>query len=137
MKASKTTVYLILALVAGLLAGCETMNPGEDDVALSGDEVRELITGNTLRSAWEGEQLTMVFYANGVVRGSQGLRSSDSGTWEINDDIYCNRWTRLFDSTRRCYRWWRRESDYLLENVDAFRIRNLTGTIEQGKPPGF
>jgi hypothetical protein len=43
----------------------------------------------------------------------------------------------LFDRTRRCFKWWRRESDYLLENVDAFRIHNLTGAIEPGKPPGF
>ena len=47
------------------------------------------------------------------------------------------RWTRYFGSTRRCYKWWRRDRDYLLQNVDAFRIQNLTGTIEQGKPPGF
>ena len=137
MKISKNAAYLFLALSAGLLAGCESMNPGDDDVALGGDEVRELITGNTFRGAWEGQQLTMVYYANGVVRGSQGLTGSDSGTWEIDEDIYCHRWARLFGSTRRCFKWWRRESDYLLQNVDAFRINNLSGTIEKGKPPGF
>ena len=124
-------------ILAGLLAGCGSMNPTEDDVALNGEELTKLISGNTFRGAWEGQQLTMVYYENGVVRGSQGLTSSDGGTWTVDEDVYCHRWTRLFGSTRRCYKWWKRESDYLLQNVDAFRIQNMTGTIEPGKPPGF
>ena len=126
-----------IVLVVGVLAGCDTMRPTDDDVALNGEEVTKLISGNTFRGAWEGQQLTMVFYENGAAGGSQGLTSSDRGTWTVDEDIYCHRWTRLFGSTRRCFKWWRRESDYLLQNVDSFRINNLTGTIEQGIPPGF
>lgn len=129
---------VILAFVlAGLLAACESMNPSDDDVLLNGEEITKLITGNTFRGAWEGRQLTMVFYQNSVIRGTHGLTGSDSGTWEVDGDTFCMRWTRYFGSTRRCYKWWRRDRDYLLQNVDAFRIQNLTGTIEQGKPPGF
>lgn len=129
---------LILPVVlAGLLAACESMNPSDDDVMLNGEEISKLITGNTFRGAWEGQQLTMVFFDNGVIRGSHGLTGSDSGTWEMDGDTFCMRWTRYFGSTRRCFKWWRRDRDYLLQNVDAFRIQNLTGTIEQGKPPGF
>lgn len=129
---------LILPVVlAGLLAACESMNPSDDDVMLNGEEITKLITGNTFRGAWEGQQLTMVFFDNGVIRGSHGLTGSDSGTWEMDGDTFCMRWTRYFGSTRRCFKWWRRDRDYLLQNVDAFRIQNLTGTIEQGKPPGF
>ncbi len=124
-------------IIAGLLAGCGSMNPTEDDIALNGEEVTKLISGNTFRGGWEGRQLTMVYYENGVVRGSHGLTGSDGGTWTVDEDVYCHRWTRIFDSTRRCYKWWRRENDYLLQNVDAFRIPNLNGTIELGKPPGF
>jgi predicted small secreted protein len=129
-----------VVLVVGLLAGCDTMRPADDDVALNGEELTKLtklISGNTFRGAWEGQQLTMVYYENGVVAGSQGLTGSDRGTWTVDEDIYCHRWTRLFGSTRRCFKWWRRESDYLLQNVDSFRINNLTGTVEPGKPPGF
>ena len=126
-----------IVLVVGLLAACGTMRPTDDDVALNGDELTKLISGNTFRGAWEGRQLTMVYYENGVVRGSQGLTGSDGGTWTVDEDVYCHRWTRLFGSTCRCFKWWRRKSDYLLQNVDAFRINNLTGTVEPGKPPGF
>lgn len=137
MRIIKILTLVSLLVLAGLVAGCGSMNPSDDDVMLNGEEITKLISGNTFRGAWEGQQLTMVFYENGVVRGSQGLTGSDGGTWEVNGDVYCNRWTRLFGSTRRCYKWWRRESDYLLQNVDAFRIQNMSGVIEQGKPPGF
>jgi predicted small secreted protein len=83
-------------VVVGLLAGCDTMRPSDDDVALNGEELTKLISGNTFRGAWEGQQLTMVYYENGVVRGSQGLTSSDGGTWTVDEDVYCHRWTRLF-----------------------------------------
>lgn len=124
-------------ILAAMLVGCGSMNPTEDDIALNGEKVTKLISGNTFRGAWEGQQLTMVFYQNGVVRGTHGLTGSDGGTWTVEEDVYCNRWTRFFGSTRRCYKWWKRENDYLLQNVDAFRIQNMTGTIEPGKPPGF
>jgi len=136
-KSMRHLSMFVAPLLAALLAGCGSMTPGEDDVALSGEEVSTLISGNTFRSAWEGQQLTMVFYENGVVRGTHGLSGSDSGTWSIEDDRYCNRWVRYFDSTRRCYKWWRRANDYLLQNVDSFRTPNLSGRIEPGKPSGF
>ena len=42
-------------------------------------------------------------------------------------------WVQYFGGVRRCYKWYPTANGYLLQNVDAFRIRNLTGTIEQGK----
>jgi hypothetical protein len=124
-------------MIAVLLAGCDTMSPREDDIALSGEEVTKLISGNTFRGGWEGQQLTMVYFQNGVVRGTHGLSGSDSGTWTVEDDVYCHRWVRYFNSTRRCYKWWQRKNDYLLQNVDSFRTPSLSGRIEPGKPPGF
>lgn len=124
-------------ILAGLVAGCTSMNPSEEDIALGDDEISKLISGNTFRGAWEGKQLIMVYYKDGAVRGSLGLSGSDSGTWTIEDNIYCHHWTRLFGATRRCYKWWKRESDYLLQNVDAYRTPSLTGSVEPGKPPGY
>ena len=124
-------------IIAGLLAGCGGMNPTDDDTALSGEEVTKLISGNTFNSAWQAERLLIVYYENGVVRGRLGLSGSDSGTWTVEDDVYCHNWVRYFGGTRRCYKWWKRPNDYLLENVDAFRIQNLNGTIQAGRPAGF
>jgi hypothetical protein len=105
--------------------------------ALSGDQVRALITDNTLQGSFMANPLTMVFYPDGVVRGSIGMTGSDDGTWEIEGDNYCNEWVTYFSGVRRCYQWIRQGDGYLLKNVDSFRVRNIQGRIEKGKPKGY
>lgn len=104
---------------------------------LTGDEVRTLITGNTLQGSFMTNPLTMVFYDDGVVRGSIGMTGSDDGTWEIEGDTYCNEWVTYFSGVRRCYQWLRDGDGYLLKNVDTYRARNIQGRIEKGKPKGY
>jgi len=104
---------------------------------LSGDQVRALITGNTLQGSFMANPLTMVFYDDGVVRGSIGMTGSDSGTWEIEGDNYCNQWVTYFSGVRRCYQWINHSDGYVLKNVDKFRARNIQGRIEKGKPKGY
>lgn len=107
------------------------------DEALTGDQIRTLITGNTLQGSYLTNRLTMVFYADGVVRGTIGLRGSDSGTWEIDGDNYCNEWVIYFLGVRRCYQWIPEGEGFLLKNVDEFKVRNLQGRIEKGMPKGY
>ena len=104
---------------------------------LTGDEVRTLITGNTLQGSFMTNPLTMVFYDDGVVRGSIGMTGSDDGTWEIEGDTYCNEWVTYFSGVRRCYQWIPDGDGYLLKNVDSYRARNIQGRIEEGKPKGY
>ena len=124
-----------LVLVA-LMTGCATEQP-TSETPLTGQQIEDLIVGNTLLSAWEAQQLTMVFYADGTLRGSLGLTGSDSGVWSVHGDTWCQEWIRYFGGVQRCYRWYPTRNGYLLENVDAFRIWNLSGRIQQGKPPGY
>ena len=107
------------------------------DEALTGDQIRTLITGNTLQGSFVTKRLTMVFYVDGVVRGAIGLQGSDSGTWEIEGDNYCNEWVTYFRGVRRCYQWIPEGEGFLLKNVDAFKVRNLQGRIEKGMPKGY
>ena len=123
-------------LAAAMLFGLSS-TPGLAREALSGDAVRTLIVGNTLQGSYTTEPLTIVFYADGLVRGSIGLTGSDSGTWEIEGDRYCHEWFTYFSGVRRCYRWIPRGDGYLLKNVDSFRGRNIQGRIEKGKPKGY
>lgn len=105
---------------------------------LNGEQVRSLITGNTLQGSFMTNPLTMVFYADGVVRGAIGLTGSDSGTWEIEGDKYCHEWFTYFSGVRRCYLWIPQGDDrYVLANADSFKVRNIQGRIEQGKPKGY
>ena len=105
--------------------------------ALTGDQIRTLITGNTLQGNFLTDSLTMVFYADGVLRGSIGFTGSDSGTWGIDGDNYCNEWFTYFSGVRRCYQWIPQGNRYLLKNVDEFKIRNIQGRIKKGKPKGY
>lgn len=121
-----------LAIFLGVLS-----RQSQAQEALSGDQVRALITGNTLQGSFMANPLTMVFYEDGVVRGSIGMTGSDDGTWEIEGDNYCNQWVTYFSGVRRCYQWVRQGDGYLLKNVDSFRVRNIQGRIEKGKPKGY
>ena len=124
------------AALAALAALASLEAPAQDH--LTGDQVRSLITGNTLQGSFMTNPLTMVFYPDGVVRGSIGLTGSDSGTWEIQGDKYCNEWVTYFSGVRRCYLWVPQGGDrYVLQNADNFRVRNIQGRIEQGKPKGY
>lgn len=120
---------------AVLLAVFSPQSPAQE--ALSGEEIRTLITGNTLQGSYTTHPLTMVFYPDGLVRGAIGLTGSDSGTWEIENDTYCHLWFTYFSAVRRCYQWIPRGEGYTLKNVDAFRVRNIQGRMEKGKPKGY
>lgn len=127
----------MLMVTAALLAGgCASQPPISED-ALNGDEIRSLITGNTLEGSYLADRLVMVFYADGVVRGSMGLTGSDSGTWEIDGNSYCNEWDRYFGGDHRCYQWHRQGDGFILENVDSFKTQPIRGRIVKGKPKGY
>lgn len=125
-----------LVLTSALLLGIVSQPSGAHE-ALSGEEVRSLITGNTLQGSFMTNPLTMVFYADGVVRGAIGLTGSDSGTWEIEGDKYCHEWFTYFSGVRRCYQWIPRGNGYTLKNVDEFKARNIQGQLKKGKPKGY
>ncbi|MEM7294112.1 MAG: hypothetical protein AAF420_12065, partial [Pseudomonadota bacterium] len=61
---------------------------GEQELpVLEGEEIAEMLTGNTLR----GEGFQLYYEADGVMRG--WLRGHlDSGTWWVKSDHYCVRW---------------------------------------------
>ncbi len=126
----------LAGLVALLLAACVS-NERPDAEALSGEQVTPLIVGNTFRGAWDGRQLTMVFFEDGTLRGTQGLAGSDRGRWWIDGDAWCFQWTRYFDALRRCFEWVPVDEGWVLRNVDAFRIRDISGRLQRGKAPGF
>jgi len=122
------------ALVA-LVSTVAVASAAED--ALTADEVRKLIVGNTLQGSYTTEPLTMVFYEDGMLRGSIGFTGSDSGTWELEGNKYCNEWITYFNGVRKCYVWVPKGDGYVLQNVDAFKGRPIQGRIEQGKPKGY
>lgn len=125
-----------LALLLGLGVACAPAVP-KDAVALTGDEVKKLITGNTFKGGYNAQQLTMVFYDNGQLRGSLGLTGSDGGTWHMQGDLYCQHWTRYFSATEGCYKWYPRNGGYVLRSFGGYRTPDIIGKVETGKPAGY
>jgi hypothetical protein len=134
-RCSRPAWRWLMLLVAACLLALSARSPAQ--TALSGDEIRALISGNTLQGSYMTNPLTMVFYPDGTIRGAIGLTGSDSGTWEIEGDKYCHLWFTYFSAVRRCYTWNRQGDGYVLKNVDAFRARGIQGRIQKGMPKGY
>ena len=138
MRFKLIAIFLVGIVVAGC-SGTSDIAEGDEYTALSGAEVKELISGNTMRGNFRASPLIMAFHEDGTARGRVGFTGSGSGTWSIEEDIYCHQWTRYFGGTERCYRWYKRpDGVFYLDNVDTFRFRGpLLGSIEPGIAAGF
>lgn len=106
--------------------------------ALTGDEIKRLIDGNTVQGPMGREMYDWYYQSNGQVTGVVGASDDDSGTWEIKDSkVYCHEWDQYFDGEKLCYEWFKQERSgrYLLINVDADRSSNIeVWEIKKGNP---
>ena len=125
---------LAAALLALSLAGAPGARAAQP---LTGDQIRELLPGNTLNGNFFANQLTIAFYPDGKLVGTLGLHGSDVGSWSIKEQLYCHSWTRYFGAEERCYEWVPQADGYLVRNADAFRTHDFQGRITRGFPPGY
>jgi hypothetical protein len=122
-----------------LISSCASMEIKLVEPALSGDEIKKLIVGNTLQGPLGRELYDWYYRADGQVTGVVGGTDDDSGTWQIKDkNVYCHEWDQYFDGVQRCYQWYKeeaREGRYMLKNVDADRSGNIeVWIIRPGNP---
>ena len=122
---------------AGALAATLAAGGACAEEALTGEQVRALLAGNSLQGSFVAEQLTIAFYEDGTLIGTLGLAGSDRGKWTIEGDLYCQHWVRYFGAEERCYRWVAVGDGYEARNADTFRTRDFRGRINKGFPPGL
>ena len=106
---------IIFLLTGVMLAGCKTteqaflekgLNP------LTGEEIRALVTGNTLSGEHMGGAYAIYFPGDGKMEGKvwwdEGT-DSDHGTWEVTaDNQYCRQWqVKWGNLERKCVRFYR------------------------------
>jgi hypothetical protein len=96
------------------------------DKVLSGEQVRALISGNTVIGALGARMFDFTYTPDGDVYGTLNA-STGSGSWRILDgDRYCHEWSVFFDGTETCYQWHDLgDGRYRMVNVDAFRTWDL------------
>ena len=106
---------------------------------LSGDEIKKLITGNTVKGPIGARPYSFYYKPTGEAGGVIGGGGADSGTWKIKQgSVYCHMWTDYFDGVERCYEWHKDGKRYVMKNVDADRSRDIpVWNIEKGNPLGF
>ena len=80
---------------------------------LSGDELRQAISGKTVYLNVSGFELPISYAANGRMSGkmsmaaasfSRGDGAQDRGKWWVADDQLCQQWTSWMDGKTYCYR---------------------------------
>jgi hypothetical protein len=110
----KTT--LLAATVAALVLSATSGFTGEaqaKSVSLTGDQLRQAVSGKTVYLNISGFELPIRYSAGGVMSGSMGIvaaalargdGASDHGTWWIADDQLCQRWTSWMDGKSYCYK---------------------------------
>ena len=74
-----------LLVCAGLAMGLLTQAVQAQAVKLTGDEIRELLTGNTAIGRWDGAPYRQFFGADGVTIYAQDGTRSTRGEWRVDD----------------------------------------------------
>ena len=115
---------LALAAAAALLIAAPVNVPAES--TLTGDQIRKLITGNTVTGNVGARPIEFSYTPKGEVYGTIGV-NTDDGSWRIgNGNQYCHEWSEFFDGSEHCYQW--RDlggGRYRMVNVDADRDRDI------------
>ena len=80
---------LVLTLLTAITAQAQA-------VKLSGDDIRDLLTGNTAIGRWEGARYRQYFGADGVTIYAQENARSTRGEWRVDDELqeYQSIWPR-------------------------------------------
>jgi hypothetical protein len=68
---------------------------------LSTDEIRALLTGNTVHGTWAGKEYFSYFEANGWTTYVEPGKPSTQGRWQPHGDKYCSKWGEMGSET--CY----------------------------------
>ncbi len=88
----RTLAYFLLVVVAALLSGTARAEP----VVVPADEISKLLTGNTIRGTWYGEEYKQYFMADGVTIYAPRKSQSTRGKWRVNTatNTYESWWER-------------------------------------------
>ena len=68
---------------------------------LGTDDIRTLLTGNTVHGTWAGREYFSYFEANGSTTYVEPGKPSSQGRWQAAGDKYCSKWGEMGSET--CY----------------------------------
>jgi len=107
------TALLTAAVCATLALGAPLSQANAAEASLSGDALRNAVSGKTVFLKISGFELPIQYSSRGTMRGSMGTvaaalsrgdGASDSGKWWIADNQLCQKWTSWMDGRTYCYK---------------------------------
>lgn len=121
-----------IAALASVLSAFSTAASAE---ALSGQDLRKVVTGKTVYLRQQGIELPISYRANGTMSGRLsafvaalgGTATADSGKWWIANSQLCQKWKRWLDGKSYCYKLSRKGSQVRWRRNDG-----RTGTVRLG-----
>lgn len=85
-------------LCAALLAGAAFASAQAAPRPLGTDEIRMLLTGNTVHGTWAGREYYSFFDANGWTSYIEPGKPAELGRWRVHDNKYCSKWGEFAES---------------------------------------
>lgn len=124
-----------LALVVALaLAHAGAMPAAAEGNRLSGNEIKELFTGNTVSGTYVyGGYFTEYHAADGRALGDNGLNLNTDACWNTDEDRVCYHYGKLPDRKTYCF-FVERDGERLNLRVSDTGRLNAIGRIERGNP---
>ncbi len=107
------TALLTAATCATLMFGAPFAETQAGEAALSGDALRNAVSGKTIFLKISGFELPIRYASGGTMKGSMGTvaaafargdGSSDTGKWWIADDQLCQKWRTWMEGNTYCYK---------------------------------
>ena len=142
MNAQFRYFFLPLAMLLFLAAGCSTkmaedatgQAPAGAGTRITGAELTELLSGNTISMHEYGESATIEMYANGKLYAVKSKNEINEGTWSTEGDRLCLRFKRWGFGDQICYEVFRKGEEYHLYTASG--IKSSYFTITQGVKRG-
>jgi hypothetical protein len=107
------TALMTAATCATLMFGAPFAETQAGEAALSGDALRNAVSGKTIFLKISGFELPIRYASGGTMKGSMGTvaaafargdGSSDTGKWWIADDQLCQKWRTWMEGNTYCYK---------------------------------
>ncbi|HEY7689047.1 MAG TPA: hypothetical protein VH835_10155 [Dongiaceae bacterium] len=120
------------SLLGVALASCLLASAAGSGDKLTGDQIRSLVTGNTVQGSMEASGGYTEFYAeDGTIKGKDNTGANYQGAWSIDGDNMCFQYG---DDPIACWQV-AKEGDQIQWVKDG-KIDG-TGTLMQGNPNNF
>ena len=88
-------------VLSAALMVCMAMPAMAAPKPLSTDDIRTLLTGNTVHGTWAGREYFSYFEANGWTTYVEPGKPSSQGRWQAHDGKYCSKWGEF--GSESCY----------------------------------